>query len=185
MKLLSPRGFGVTCASLAVAAGLAVAGCADSIDGTPTANQAEATSYKAEAASSSAAATSSRRAAAEAKAIADNCDPFRDTTGPAVSRYNEFVDAHDANAGDYAAKRDTAVNTIEDAAKTVETRVATAGDTLPPDLAQKFNDYVTAARALAAEARKMSYTSPVGPLNDASKKVNDALNAVRNACPAR
>lgn len=185
MKLLNPRGFGLMCASLAVCAGLAVAGCAESIDGTPTANEAQATSYKAEASSSSAAATSSRKAAAQAKAIADNCDPFRDTTGPAVSRYNEFVDAHDANAGDYATKRDNAVNTLEDAARTVESRVQTAGDALPTDMAQKFTEYVTAARALAAEARKMTYTSPVGGLNDASKKVNDALNAVRNACPAR
>jgi hypothetical protein len=29
----------------------------------------------------------------------------------------------------------------------------------------------------------MTYTSPVGPLNDASKRVNDARNAVRDACP--
>ncbi len=185
MKLLNPRGFGLVCASLAVTAGLTVAGCADRIEGTPTADEAQVTSYRAEASSSSAAATSSRRAAAQAKAIADNCDPFRDTTGPAVTRYNEFVDAHDANAPDYAAKRDTAANTIEDAARTVETRVQEAGEALPPDLAQKFIGYVNAARELAGQARVMTYTSPVAALNDASRKVNDALNAVRDACPAR
>lgn len=102
-----------------------------------------------------------------------------------VAKYNEFVDAHDANAPDYADKRELAASTLDDAANKVEAGVSTAKDSLPEDLAGKFTDYVTAARALAAETRKMTYTAPVGPLNEASRRVNDARNAVRDACPKR
>ncbi|WP_405135442.1 hypothetical protein [Nocardia sp. NBC_01388] len=182
---LNPRGFGLAGAAAAVGLGLVIAGCASTVEGTPTVNQADATSYRAEAATSSAAAAAAKAAAAQTKAIADNCDPFRATTGTAVDRYNDFVDAHDGNTGDQTAKRDAAAGALEDAAKTVETRVGASGPDLPTDLAQKFTDYVTAARGLSAEVQKMASTSPVGPLNDASHKVNDALNAVRGACPAK
>ncbi|MEC3915982.1 hypothetical protein [Nocardia sp. CDC160] len=185
MKLLNPRGFGLVCASAAVAAGLVLAGCANTVEGTATVDQAQVTAYKAEVASSSAAASSSKAAADIAKATADNCDPFRKNTGTAVDRYNEFVDAHDASAADQNAKRDAAATALEDAAKAIETQVSASGPALPADLAGKFTDYVTAARALAAEIRKMSAGSSVAPLNDASKKVNDALTAVRNACPTK
>ncbi|MVU83406.1 hypothetical protein GPX89_39985 [Nocardia sp. ET3-3] len=165
--------------------GLVLAGCANTVEGTATANQAEVSSYKAEAATSAAAASSSKAAAAIAKATADNCDTFRKTTGTQVDRYNEFVDAHDASTADQIAKRDAAAGALEDAAKAVEAQVNSAGAGLPADLAGKFTDYVVAARALAAEIRKMSSGSSVAPLNDASKKVNDALTAVRNVCPAK
>ncbi|UFS99712.1 hypothetical protein [Nocardia huaxiensis] len=143
------------------------------------------TSYKAEASASSAAATSSRQAAAQAQSISDNCTPFRKTTGTAVDRYNEFVDAHDGNTADQAAKRDTAANALDDAARTVESQLTSTGGALPADLSKKFTDYVAAARALAGAVRQMSSTSNVGPLNDASRAVNDTLNAVRDACPAK
>ncbi|WP_433663287.1 hypothetical protein ACQPW1_14820 [Nocardia sp. CA-128927] len=185
MKTLDPRGFGLVCATGAIVVGLVVAGCANGVVGTANPNTADLAAYKTEAAASSAAATSSKRAAAQDKAITDNCAQFPTTTGVGVSKYNEFVDAHDANAADYAAKRELAASTLDDAANKVETGVNTAKDTLPPDLAAKFTDYVTAARALSAESRKMTYTAPVGPLNDASRRVNDARNAVRNACPKR
>ncbi|WP_062999486.1 hypothetical protein [Nocardia mikamii] len=185
MKLLNPRGFGLMCATLAVGTGLVVAGCSTAVHGTATVNQADAAAFRTEMAASSAAATSSKKAAAQTKAVADNCNPFRETTGTAVTKYNDFVDAHDANAPDQDAKRDSAAQTLEDAARTVEGRVTAAGDALPPELAQKFTEYVNAARGLADESRKMTYTAPVGTLNDASKRVNDALNAVRTACPAR
>ncbi|WP_040804030.1 hypothetical protein [Nocardia concava] len=185
MKLLNPRGFGLVCASAAVAAGLVLAGCSNTVEGTPTVNQAEVTSYKAAAATSAAAASSAKAAAAVAKATADNCDPFRKSAGNAVDRYNEFVDAHDASAADQLTKRDAAATALEDAAKGVETQLTATGAALPADLAGKFTDYVTAARALAAEIRKLSSGASVAPLNDASKKVNDALTAVRNACPAK
>ncbi|MBL1074476.1 hypothetical protein JK358_08710 [Nocardia sp. 2] len=185
MKLLNPRGFGLLCAAAAVSAGLVLAGCANTVEGTATFNEAEATSYKADASASSAAATSSKKAAAQAKAITDNCTPFRKTTGTAVDRYNEFVDAHDANAADQASKRDIAANALEDAARTVETQLNASGSDLPADLSQKFTDYIAAARSLADAVRKMTSTSSVGPLNDASRTVNDTLNAVRDACPAR
>jgi hypothetical protein len=102
-----------------------------------------------------------------------------------VKAYNDFVDAHDSNAPDYAAKRDAASTTLEDAATKVEAGVTAAAGALPDDLAAKFSEYVTAARALAAETRRMTYTAQVGPLNDASKRVNDARNAVRETCPKR
>ncbi|MTE16174.1 hypothetical protein GLP40_25825 [Nocardia sp. CT2-14] len=167
-----------------MAAGLVLAGCANTVEGTATANQVQVTSYRAEAASSSAAAASSKAAAAIAKATSDNCSPFRKTTGTAVDRYNDFVDAHDGNAADQIAKRDAAATALEDAAKTVEAQVSASGADLPADLGQKFTDYVTAARGLAAEVRKMTTNSSVAPLNDASRKVNDALTAVRNGCPS-
>ncbi|WP_431949835.1 hypothetical protein [Nocardia lijiangensis] len=185
MKLLNPRGFGLVCATAAVVAGSTVAGCAEQVEGTAHPNTSELAAYKTEAAASSAAATSSRRAAAQSQAIDDNCAQFPATTGLGVTSYNDFVDAHDANAPDYAAKRDAAAQTLEDAAVKVETGVNTAAESLPPDLAAKFNEYVAAARALAAETRGMTYTAPVGPLNEASKRVNDARNAVRDACPKR
>ncbi len=185
MKLLNPRGFGLACATLAVGTGLVVAGCSSSVHGTATVNEADAASFRSEMAASSAAATSSAKAAAQDKAVSENCSPFRDLSGVAVTKYNEFVDAHDANAPDQDAKRDAAAETLENAARTVESRVTASGEALPADLGQKFTDYVVAARALAEESRKMTYTAPVGPLNDASKRVNDALNTVRNACPAR
>ncbi|MFF2556780.1 hypothetical protein ACFVUS_37635 [Nocardia sp. NPDC058058] len=185
MKLLNPRGFGLACATVTVGLGLVVAGCASTVEGTATVNQADATSYKAEAAASSTAAAASKAAAAQAKAVTDNCDPFRATTGTAVDRYNDFVDAHDGQTADQADKREAAANALDDAAKTVEGRVNASGADLATDLAQKFTDYIGAARGLAAEVRKMTNSSSVGPLNDASHKVNDALNAVRNACPAR
>ncbi|MBF6219308.1 hypothetical protein IU479_14430 [Nocardia abscessus] len=185
MKLLNPRGFGMVCAAGAVAIGLVVAGCANQVDGVAGPNASDLAAYKTEAASSSAAATSSRRAAAEAKAIADNCGQFPGTTGAGVSRYNEFVDAHDSNAPDYVAKRDSAAQTLEDAANKVESGVNSAKDALPADLAAKLTEYVIAARALAAETRTMTYTAPVAALNDASRRVNDARNVVRDSCPKR
>ncbi|AYF79621.1 hypothetical protein D7D52_35245 [Nocardia yunnanensis] len=168
-----------------MAVGLVLAGCANTVEGTATVDQAQVTSYKAEAATSAAAASSSRAAAAIAKATGDNCDAFRKAATTQVDRYNEFVDAHDGSAGDQSAKRDAAATALEDAAKTVETQVAAAGPNLPAELSGKFTDYVAAARALAAEIRKMSVGSSVVPLNDGSKKVNDALTAVRNGCPAK
>ncbi|MEU2030868.1 hypothetical protein [Nocardia amamiensis] len=185
MKLLNPRGFGMVCATGAVAIGLVVAGCANRVEGVASPNAGDLAAYKTEAASSSAAATSSRRAAAQANAIADNCGQFPSTTGIGVTRYNEFVDAHDSNAPDYVAKRDAAVRTLEDAANTVESGVNAAKDTLPPDLAALLTEYVSAARALAAETRPMTYLAPVAALNDASRRVNDARNAVRDSCPKR
>ncbi|UGT69261.1 hypothetical protein LTT66_03355 [Nocardia gipuzkoensis] len=185
MKLLNPRGFGMVCATGAVAIGLVVAGCANQVDGVAGPNASDLAAYKTEAASSSAAATSSRRAAAEAKAIADNCGQFPGTTGAGVSRYNEFVDAHDSNAPDYVTKRDSAAQTLEDAANKVESGVNSAKDALPADLAAKLTEYVIAARALAAETRTMTYTAPVAALNDASRRVNDARNVVRDSCPKR
>ncbi|GAM46965.1 hypothetical protein NSK11_contig00045-0007 [Nocardia seriolae] len=162
-----------------------LAGCANTVEGTPTVDQAQVTSYRAEVSSSAAAASSSKAAAQVAKATADNCDPFRKTAGTAVDRYNEFVDAHDASAADQVAKRDAAAGALEDAAKTIETELNATRADLPADLAGKLTDYVNAARSLAAEIRKMSGGSSVAPLNDASKKVNDALTAVRNACPGK
>lgn len=185
VKQLNPRGFGLVCASAAVAIGLLLAGCANTVEGTPTANQVEVSSYRSEVATSSAAASASKQAAATAKAIADNCDPFRKTTGTAVDRYNDFVDAHDGSTADQNDKRDAAAGALDDAAKTVEGQVAASGADLAADLGQKFTDYVAAARNLAAEVRKMTTGSSVAPLNDASRKVNDALNAVRAACPAK
>ncbi|MEV6769841.1 hypothetical protein AB0N05_14560 [Nocardia sp. NPDC051030] len=182
---LNPRGFGLVCATAAVGAGLVLAGCANTVEGTPTVDQAQVTSYRAEATSAAAAASASKAAAAQTKAIADNCDPFRTTTGTAVDRYNDFVDAHDANAGDQSAKRDGAANALDDAAKAVETRVSASGTDLPADLGWKLTDYVSAARGLAGEVRKTTSNSSVAVLNDASRKVNDALNAARSACPAR
>ncbi|MFC7422364.1 hypothetical protein [Nocardia tengchongensis] len=187
MKLLNPRGFGLLCASGALATGLVLAGCANTVEGTPTANQVQVSSYKADAATSAAAASSSKQAAAKAKATSDNCGPFRKTTGAQVDRYNEFVDAHDAadvSVADKNAKRDAAAQALEDAAKTVEAQVTASGPDLAPEVAQKFTDYASAARDLAASVRKLTTNSSVAPLNDASHKVNDTLTAVRNACPA-
>ncbi|WP_040789759.1 hypothetical protein [Nocardia paucivorans] len=183
MKLLDPRRIGLVAAAAALATGATIAGCAEQIDGAATPNAGDLAAYKSEAASSSAAATSSRKAAARDKAIADNCNQFPITTGVGVTKYNEFVDAHDSNAPDYVSKRDAAVATLEDAATKVETGVNAAGEDLPSDLAAKFTEYVDAARALARAAKEMTYTAPVGPLNDASRRVNDARNAVRAACP--
>src|SRR5690606_33682387 len=101
MKLLDPRGVGLVCAAAALIAGATIAGCSNSVDGTAAPNAADLSAYKTYAASSSAAATSSRKAAAQAKAIADNCGQFPVITGVGVSKYNEFVDAHDSNAPDY------------------------------------------------------------------------------------
>ncbi|MBF6213121.1 hypothetical protein IU433_27415 [Nocardia puris] len=183
MKVLNPRGFGLVCATVAVVAGLTLAGCADRVEGVAGPNESELAAYKTEAAASSAAATSSRRAAAQAQAIATNCSQFPVTTGVGVTSYNAFVEAHDSNAPDYAAKRDAAAQTLEEAASKVETGVNTAEGALPEDLAAKFTEYVAAARQLAAETRGMSYTAPVDALNSASRRVNDARNAVRDACP--
>lgn len=183
---LNPRGFGVMCTTAALGIGLVVvAGCSNTVEGTPTANSAQVTSYRADVSSSSAAASSSKAAAAQNKAIADNCDPFRTTTGTAVNSYNDYVDAHDKGTDDQTAKRDAAAGALEDAAKAVENQVNASGSDLPADLGQKFTDYVNAARTLAAEVRKMTPAAAVAPLNDASHKVNDALDAVRTACPSK
>ncbi|MGN2640494.1 hypothetical protein ACWEKT_31255 [Nocardia takedensis] len=185
MKVLHPRGLGMVCAAAAIATGLTVAGCADRIQGTAAPNATDLASYKTEAAASSAAATSSRKAAEQSAAVAANCAQFPTTSGVGVKAYNDFVDAHDSNAPDYAAKRETAATTLDDAAAKVEAGVNSAAGALPPDLAAKFGEYVAAARQLAGETRAMSYTAPVGALNDASRRVNDARNAVRDACPTR
>jgi hypothetical protein len=185
MKVLDPGGFGLVCATLAVAAGLTVAGCANRIEGVANPNAADLAAYQTAAASSSAAATSSRRAAAQTQAINENCGQFPNTTGVGVSKYNDFVNAHDSNAADYASKREAASSTLDDAANKVETGVNSASEALPTDLTAKFTEYVAAARLLASETRKMTYTAPVGPLNDASRRVNDARNAVRDGCPKR
>ncbi|GAA5058009.1 hypothetical protein [Nocardia callitridis] len=185
MKVLGPRGLGLLCAGAAIATGITIAGCANHVQGVANPNVAELSAYKTEAASSSAAATTSMRAAQKAKAISDNCDPFPNTSGLGVSKYNEFVKAHDGNSADYTAKRDEAASTLDNAANTVETGVNTAGDSLEPDLAGKLTDYVNAARGLAEQTRAMTYTAAVGPLNDASKQVNDARKAVRDTCSGR
>ncbi|NUS92337.1 MAG: hypothetical protein HOQ36_07955 [Nocardia sp.] len=184
MEGLDPRRVGLVCAAAALVAGATVAGCAQQVEGVATPNAAEATSYRAYASSSAAAATSSQIAASRDKAISDNCTLFPGTTGVGVTKYNEFVDAHDNNAPDYDAKRDSAVTALDDAARQVEGGVNTAGAQLPEELKTKFIAYVDAARALSQATREMTYTSPVGPLNDASKRVNDARNAVRDACPS-
>lgn len=183
MQRLDPRRFGLICATAVLATGATLAGCANQIDGVATPNAAEATAYRNDAASSSAAATSSQIAAARDKAIADNCALFPGVTGVGVTKYNEFVDAHDSNAPDYEAKRDAAVAALDDAANQVEGGANAAGADLPEDLKAKLIGYVDAARALSQATREMTYTSPVGPLNDASTRVNDARNAVRDTCP--
>jgi hypothetical protein len=183
MQGLDPRRFGLVCAAAALVTGATVAGCATQIQGVATPNAAEASAYRSTASSQSAAATSSQIAAARDKAVTDNCTLFPGTTGVGVSKYNEFVDAHDSNAPDYDAKREAAVTALEDAANQVEAGVNAAGANLPEDLKAKLVEYVNAARGLARATREMTYTSPVGPLNDASRRVNDARNVVRDACP--
>ncbi|QIS10764.1 MULTISPECIES: hypothetical protein [Nocardia] len=183
--MLSPRGFGLVCAAGAIVVGVIVAGCSKQVDGIAGPSPADLVAYRSDASSSSQAATSSKKAAAQAKAIGDNCDQFPTTTGVGVAKYNEFVDAHDANAADYLPKRELAASTLDEAARKVETGVNDAADALPEDIAAKFKEYVAAARGLAAETRKMTYTASVDPLNAASRRVNDARNAVRDACPKK
>ncbi|WP_067859349.1 hypothetical protein [Nocardia shimofusensis] len=178
MKLLNPHRIGLACSALAVLAGTVVA-CGEQVPGTALPNTGEVAIYQSE----QAAATSSRRAAEQAQAITDNCAPFANTSGIGVQRYNEFVEAHDSNAPDYDARRDTAATTLQDAANKVEAGVNNAGDKLPPDLAGKLIEYVNAARQLAEETGKMSYHANVDPLNAASQRVNNARNTVREACP--
>ena len=183
MKLLNPRGFGLVCATVAVGTGLVVAGCTSSVEGTATVNESDAAAFRTEMVASSAAATSSQKAQQQSQAISENCGPFNTLSGAAVDRYNEFVDAHDGNAPDQDAKRDSAAQALENAAQRVEGQVNTSGEALPQNMAQNFQAYASAARELATESRKMNYTSPVGALNDASNRVNDALNTARSACP--
>ncbi|WP_280397919.1 hypothetical protein [Nocardia carnea] len=183
MQGLDPRRFGLVCAAAALVTGVTLAGCANRIEGVATPNAAEATAYRNLASSSAAAATSSQIAAARDRAIADNCTLFPGTTGAGVTKYNEFVDAHDSNAPDYDAKRDAAVTALNDAANQVQGRADAAGTNLPEDLKAKLVEYVNAARALSQATGAMTYTSPVGPLNEASRRVNDARNVVRDACP--
>lgn len=185
MRVPDARRLGLACAVVAVTSGLVVAGCATQIPGTPTTDAAEVAAYQTEAAASSSAAAAARAAAAEAKAISDNCTQFPTTTGAGVTAYNEFVSAHDSNAGDYADKREAAAATLDNAATKVETGVTAAAGVLPAELADKFTDYVVAARALSAETRKMTYSSPVGRLNDASRTINQARTAVQEACQSR
>lgn len=185
MKVLNPRSLGLACAAAALTTGLTLAGCAEQVDGAAAPNAADLSAYKTEAASSSAAATSSRRAAERQQAISANCTPFSATTGRGVTSYNEFVDAHDNNAPDYDAKRETAVDTLEGAATDVETTVNNTRSNLPTEYADKLTEYVNAARSLAAATGAMKYTAPVDALNNASKQVNDARNAVGEACPGR
>jgi len=170
---------------VAIAVGVTVAGCANQVPGVANPNTSDLAAFKSDAVASSAAATSSRKAAAQTQAVNDNCDNFPTTTGVGVSKYNEFVDAHDANAPDYAAKRDSASTTLDDAAGKVENGVNNANGALPPNLQAQLTEYVAAAHQLAEETRKMTHTASVGPLNDASKRVNDARNAVRDSCPKR
>lgn len=185
MKLLDPHGFGLMCAAVAVAVGVVVTGCANRVAGQANPSPGELQSYQNDMSSSSRAATSSKLAAAQRRAITDNCAQFPTTSGVGVTKYNEFVTAHDQNAADYHPKRELAASTLDDAATKVETAVGSAGDTLPAELADKFSEYVTAARGLAAETRKMTYTASVDPLNAASRRVNDARNSVLSACPKR
>ncbi|MFC4127058.1 hypothetical protein [Nocardia rhizosphaerae] len=185
MRVLDVRRLGVACAAVAVTAGLVVAGCGKQVPGTATTDAAEVATYRTEAAASSSAAAASRAAAAQAKAISDNCTQFPTTTGAGVTAYNEFVTAHDSNAPDYADKREAAAGTLDNAATKVETGVVAAAGALPADLAEKFTAYVVAARELSAETRKMTYSSQVGRLNEASRKINTARTDVHEACRNR
>ncbi|MFC6013382.1 hypothetical protein [Nocardia lasii] len=182
MRVLHARRFGSVCAIVAVSVGSVLVGCADRVPGTPTTDAADVAAYKTTAAASSSAAASSRAAAARDKAISDNCGQFATTTGTGVTAYNDFVSAHDSNAPDYAVKRETAASTLDNAATKVETGVSTAAGALPTELADKFTAYVAAARELAAQTRKMTYSSPVGKLNEASRAINQARTAVHEAC---
>ncbi|RJO70180.1 hypothetical protein D5S18_30205 [Nocardia panacis] len=165
--------------------GLIVAGCSSGVAGSAASNPADLLAYRRDASATSQAVTSSKKRAAQAKAIDENCSQFPTTSGVGVAKYNEFVDAHDANAADYLPKRDLAAATLTEAATKVESGVDAAGDRLPTDLTAKLREYVAAARDLAAETRRMTYTASVDPLNIASRRVNDARNAVRETCPAR
>ncbi|MFC9966667.1 hypothetical protein [Nocardia ignorata] len=185
MRVPHARRLGLICASVAVIAGSVIAGCAQQVAGSPTTDPAEVAAYKTEAAASSSAAASSRAAAARTKAIEDNCGQFPTTTGAGVTAYNDFVKAHDENAPDYAAKREAAAVALDTAATAVESGVAAAAGALPTELADKFTAYVVAARELSAETRKMTYSSAVGGLNDASRKINQARTEVQQACPRR
>ncbi|MFR9753160.1 hypothetical protein ACL02S_19280 [Nocardia sp. 004] len=185
MKLLNPAGFGMVCATGAMAIGLVVTGCADRMDGVAQPNASDLAAYRTEAAASSAAATSSRRAAARAQAITSNCSRFHNTSGIGVTKYNEFITAFDAKAADLISKRDIAVQTLEDAANTVENGVAADRDALPEDLAAALTDYADSARALADETRRMTYNTPVGSLNTAGRRVNATREVVNNSCQGR
>ncbi|MEV0062740.1 hypothetical protein [Nocardia sp. NPDC050718] len=185
MRLLDVRRLGLVCAAVAVTAGMVVAGCAEQVPGTATTDPAEVAAYQTSAAASASAAAASKAAAAQTKAISDNCTQFPTTTGAGVTAFNEFVTAHDHNAPDYADKREAAATTLDNAATKVETGVTAAAGALPADLAEKFTAYVVAARELSAETRKMTYSSQVTRLNDASRKINQARTAVHDACPSR
>ncbi len=185
MRVLDARRLGLACAAVALSTGLAVAGCGKQVPGTATTDAAEVAAYKTAAAASSSAAAASKAAAAQAKAITDNCTQFPVTTGAGVTAFNDFVTAHDRNAPDYADKREVAASTLDNAATKVETGVTAAVGALPPELAEKFTAYVVAARELSAETRKMTYTSQVAKLNDASRKINKARTEVHDACSSR
>ncbi|MFE3545741.1 hypothetical protein ACFXK0_22490 [Nocardia sp. NPDC059177] len=185
MRRPAARRLGLVCAAVAVTAGAVLAGCAQQIPGTPTAPAAEVAAYQTEAAASSSAAASSKAAAAQVRAIEENCTRFPTTTGTAVTAFNEFVTAHDTNAPDYADKREAAATALDNAATEVESGVTAAGTALPTELAEKFTGYVVAARELSAETRKMTYSSQVGALNDASRAINQARTTVHDACQSR
>ncbi|MFD3510767.1 hypothetical protein [Nocardia sp. NPDC058666] len=182
MRVLHARRLGSVCAVVAVTVGAVLAGCAQQVPGTPTTDAAEVAAYKTAAAATSSAAASSRAAAARDKAVTDNCTQFPTTTGAGVTAFNDFVSAHDSNAPDYAAKRESAATTLDNAATKVETGVVAAAGALPTELADKFSAYVTAARELSTQTRKMTYNSPVDKLNTASRAINQARTAVHDAC---
>ncbi|GGK61701.1 hypothetical protein [Nocardia camponoti] len=175
---------GLLCATTAAAAAVVIAGCGAQVTGTPTTDAADVAAYKTTAAAASSAAAASKAAAARTQAIKDNCGQFATTTSAGVKAYNDFITAHDTNAPDYAAKRDGAATTLDNAALKVETGVVSAVGALPTELAEKFTAYVTAARDLAAETKKMTYSSPVAKLNEASRRINGARTAVHDACQA-
>jgi hypothetical protein len=178
------RATGLAVGGLAALA-MVVVSCNSVTQGSATIDRADAPLYRAsvsasaeESSASSSAQESERQASASNTAVHTSCEALSSSSVDAIDAVNKYVDAYNNNAPDIAASSGPAVDSLNRTADLVSGSLSAP---LSPELTTALNNWVDAARALAAA---VSANASMDDFNAAIGRLNDSKTAALNLCDA-
>ena len=162
-----------------------VVGCSSVTEGKPTVKAGDGPVYRAsvsaslaESAESSSSQESKRQASMAIQAVHSACEALSSSSVDAIDAVNKYVDAYNNNTPDTAATAGPAVDSLN---RTADLVSGSLSPPLSPELTSALNDWVNAARALAAA---VSANASMDDFNAAIGRLNDSKTAALNLCDA-
>jgi hypothetical protein len=178
------RATGLVMGGLAALA-MVVVSCNSTTQGSATIDRADAPLYRAsvsasaaESSASSSAQESERQASVSKAAVHTSCEALSSSSVDAIDAVNKYVDAYNNNTPDTAATAGPAIDSLNRTADLVSRSLSPP---LSPELTSALNDWVDAARALAAA---VSANASMDDFNAAIGRLNDSKTAALNLCDA-